>query len=380
MVTTTGAVVLMAVAGVSYGVLGQGASFPTLLPSPAPTVAGTSSTAPHSAPPHSAPPAAPSSPDAETPVEPPATPSHSAEPEPEPAPELVLQPGDEGREVRELQARLAQLAWFAPVTTGSYGPDTRAAVAGFQDKRGFEATGLVDDRTWRRLVRMSRPPTEAELFNKPGPTLLAVGDTGRDVRELEARLRQIAWFFGDVDGTYDAKTREAVSGFQAKRGIPATGEVDQRTLDLLAAMTTEPTADALANRKPDPADGAPLDARCSTGMALCIDKTSDSLRWVLDGEVQMSLDVRFGSSETPTREGLFSVYRKSRDHVSSLYDSAMPFAMFFSGGQAVHYSSDFAARGYYGASHGCVNVRDYDGIATLFDEVPIGTKVVVYRS
>ena len=52
------------------------------------------------------------------------------------------------------------------------------------------------------------------------------------------------------------------------------------------------------------------------------------------------------SSYTPTREGLFHVGWKSRDHVSKLYDSAMPFAMFFSGGQAVHYSSDFAARGY----------------------------------
>ena len=47
----------------------------------------------------------------------------------------------------------------------------------------------------------------------------------------------------------------------------------------------------------------------------------------------------------------------------------MPFAMFFSGGQAVHYSPDFAAVGYNGASHGCVNVRDYDGIAWLFDQV-----------
>ena len=45
-----------------------------------------------------------------------------------------------------------------------------------------------------------------------------------------------------------------------------------------------------------------------------------------------------------------------------LYGSAMPYAMFFSGGQAVHYSSDFAARGYAGASHGCVNVRDHAGI------------------
>jgi hypothetical protein len=54
--------------------------------------------------------------------------------------------------------------------------------------------------------------------------------------------------------------------------------------------------------------------------------------------------------------------------------------MFFSGGQAVHYSPDFAATGYNGASHGCVNVRDYAGIAALFDEVALGDQVVVYWS
>ena len=193
-VTATGALVLMAVAGVSYGVLGRDVRFSALLPTPAPTVAGTSSTAPR--------PAAPT-PDVERGARgDTGAPTQTAEPEPGPAePEPVLAPGDEGREVRELQARLAQLAWFTPVTTGNYGPDTRAAVAGFQDKRGFEATGTVDERTWRRLVRMSHAPTEAELLNVPGPTLLAVGDGGRAVRELEARLRQIAWFFGDVDGS-----------------------------------------------------------------------------------------------------------------------------------------------------------------------------------
>nr|MBA3783696.1 L,D-transpeptidase [Nocardioides sp.] len=56
------------------------------------------------------------------------------------------------------------------------------------------------------------------------------------------------------------------------------------------------------------------------------------------------------------------------------------FAMFFSGGQAVHYSPDFAAHGYAGASHGCVNVRDYDGVARLFGQVQIGDRVIVYRS
>jgi lipoprotein-anchoring transpeptidase ErfK/SrfK len=124
----------------------------------------------------------------------------------------------------------------------------------------------------------------------------------------------------------------------------------------------------------------PLDARCLTGRALCVDKSSRTLRWVVDGQVLRTVDVRFGASYTPTREGLFHVGWKSRDHVSKLYHSSMPFAMFFSGGQAVHYSSDFAARGYAGASHGCVNVRDYEGVKWLFDHVQVGDKVVIYWS
>jgi lipoprotein-anchoring transpeptidase ErfK/SrfK len=58
----------------------------------------------------------------------------------------------------------------------------------------------------------------------------------------------------------------------------------------------------------------------------------------------------------------------------------MPFAMFFSGGQAVHYSPDFAAYGYNGSSHGCVNVRNRGAIESLFDQVRIGDKVIVYWS
>jgi hypothetical protein len=215
---------------------------------------------------------------------------------------------------------------------------------------------------------------------KPGPTLYGPGDSGPEVREIQARLRQIAWFYGDVTDSYGDQTKTAIAGFQGKRGFPVTGEVDQRTLTRLEEMSTEPTADELANVKPDPADGAPLDPRCLTGRVMCIDKTSSSLRWVVDGDVRMTLDARFGSSDHPTREGLFHVSFKDIDHVSHLYESSMPYSMFFSGGEAVHYSSDFAATGYYGASHGCVNIRDYDAIASLYGQVQVGDAVVVYWS
>jgi lipoprotein-anchoring transpeptidase ErfK/SrfK len=58
----------------------------------------------------------------------------------------------------------------------------------------------------------------------------------------------------------------------------------------------------------------------------------------------------------------------------------MPYSMFFSGGQAVHYSADFRARGYNGCSHGCVNVRDKSKLAWIYDRVKVGDKVLVYNA
>ncbi|WP_435744183.1 L,D-transpeptidase family protein [Nocardioides sp. SYSU DS0663] len=205
------------------------------------------------------------------------------------------------------------------------------------------------------------------------------GDQSRRVRVIQARLRQIGWFAGDVTGYFGDRTRAAVRGFQAKRGVAVTGVVDRRTWRLLKQMTSAPTKAELANGRVRPS-AENLDDRCTAGRVLCVDKTTRSLRWVVDGVVKVTVAARFGGPSTPTREGSFEVYRKSRDHVSSLYGSPMPFAVFFSGGQAVHYSPDFAANGYAGASHGCVNVRNRAAVAALFDRVRLGDEVVVYRS
>ena len=225
----------------------------------------------------------------------------------------------------------------------------------------------------------AKPKPEPKPSPTSGPRLFGKGDSGDDVRDLQARLKQIGWFNAGVTGFYGDVTTEAVSGFQAKRGIAVTGFVDQTTLDRLRAMTREPTEAELTNAPP-PVPAGKLDPRCLSGRVMCIDKSTSVLRWVIDGTVRMSVEVRFGSQELPTREGQFSVFAKSRDHVSSIYKTPMPFAMFFSGGQAVHYSPDFAANGYNGASHGCVNVRDYGAITSLYDQVNIGDGVVIYWS
>ncbi|MET8683934.1 L,D-transpeptidase family protein [Streptomyces sp. NPDC004732] len=241
------------------------------------------------------------------------------------------------------------------------------------DTPSTSSTPRTPDRPDSTPTRPSTPPPPTA----PAKILMERGDHGGQVRELQARLRQIGWFYENPTGTYGPATTSSVGEFQAKRGLPRTGATDTVTWQKLRGMTREPTRTELYAGGGMPA--AKPDKRCMTGRVLCIAKSSRTLTWMVDGKAVSTMDVRFGSQYTPTREGTFSVYWKSRHHVSTLYDTAMPYAMFFSGGQAVHYSADFAARGYAGGSHGCVNVRDEKKIASLFAQVRKGDRVVIYK-
>ena len=104
--------------------------------------------------------------------EPSATPADrpKARPKPKPTPSetrpaALMAPGDKGEKVRELQHRLRQLEWYAGSITGTYARSTTKGVKGFQGKRKFPVTGEVDERTWSKLVAMTRTPSRAERHN-----------------------------------------------------------------------------------------------------------------------------------------------------------------------------------------------------------------------
>ncbi|MBB0245642.1 L,D-transpeptidase family protein [Streptomyces alkaliphilus] len=302
--------------------------------------------------------------------------------EPEaPAEAVVMGPGDNSEQVRELQARLAQVGHFVAKPTGFYGDMTVGSVAAYQEAHeGLEVSGTVHTSTWEHLRARTTEPTRDELF--PREQVMGYGDDSEQVRELQARLGQLGLFDENPTGYYGNVTVEKVKAYQRSAGLEVSGTVYDDTWSALTSATTQPAREEMyvpvevpVVEKETPAG---LDSRCMTGRALCISKTTNKLSWVVDGTVRTTLDVRFGTEEYPTREGQFTVYWKSRDHHSTLYDSPMPFAMFFDGGQAVHYSENFRQNGYTGGSYGCVNVRDRDAIASLFDQVHEGDKVVVH--
>ena len=123
-----------------------------------------------------------------------------------------------------------------------------------------------------------------------------------------------------------------------------------------------------------------IDSRCYSGArVMCASKKDRKLYYVMDGKVVKVLDARFGSKRLPTRNGVHYVYHKSRHHVSGIYGTAMPWAMFFDGGQAVHYSSNFARVGWnHPGSGGCINIRDSKTLDWIYKQTRNGDKVVVY--
>ncbi|MTE20699.1 L,D-transpeptidase family protein [Streptomyces sp. TRM43335] len=259
-----------------------------------------------------------------------------------------------------------------PTPTRTPPPAPSAPAAASPTSRSPRAEPV--ERSTTRTPEASATPTPSRTT--AAPPMLREGARGEKVRELQARLRQAGHFDLNPTGYYGTITSGSVSAFQRTRGLPASGDVTRETWDSLTARTRTPTRQELYPPTTRPVTEP--DPRCLTGRVMCVSKESRTLVWMIDGRALSAMDVRFGSELTPTREGVFAVSFKSRHHHSTLYDTPMPYAMFFSGGQAVHYSADFAANGYNGASHGCVNVRDKEKIATLFDQVEPGDKVIVY--
>lgn len=283
-------------------------------------------------------------------------------------PSLLLEQGDHGTAVRTVQAKLAQLGYYPWAwIDGDYGPATKSAVIKFQRAKGLPATGVVNDATWsamKRASRTTRPTTTSS------PVMFGPGSSGSGVRTLQNALAKLGYYPAAwVDGKYGPATTTAVKKFQSANGLSSTGSLTRATWDKIKAR--------LAAR---PAVPRAVDSRCMSGHVACVDKTTRKVYWMEDGRLVKTLDARFGRVGMETRVGTFSIFWKSRDHVSTEFGGSMPFALFFSGGQAIHYSSDFAAVGYNGASHGCVNLRDWNGAKWLFERARTGDKVVVYWS
>ena len=205
------------------------------------------------------------------------------------APTRTLRPGDSGDDVRSVQARLQQLGYYTGVLDGKYGTGTTSAVYQFQLRNNINADGKAGTVTNAILFSQNAipaastttaaPATTAPATNAPAtdapaatqtpapqysvPTrILRPGDEGEDVRNVQARLQELGYYTGILDGKYGTGTTNAVYQFQLRNGINADGKAGTVTNAILfsqnAVSASATAAPATSAPTTAPATGANL--------------------------------------------------------------------------------------------------------------------------
>jgi photosystem II stability/assembly factor-like uncharacterized protein len=155
-----------------------------------------------------------------------------------------------------------------------------------------------------------------------------------DVQRCLASLHYLPQ--GAVSGVDDYRTQQALMAFQAWSGLARDG---------IDGHTTRARLEVAAPPKPrsESATGNYAEVFRSLGVLLCVS----------NGKLVRVVHCSTGRPSLPTPAGHFSIYLKSLDWWSTKYLDWMPFASFFSGGDAIHGFPDVPA---YPASHGCVRI------------------------
>ena len=137
--------------------------------------------------------------------------------------ETAYQPlmlNDVSSDVKTMQTQLTLLGYYTGSLSGHYGQGTAAAIRAFQTDFQLPVTGDADAATLIALYAAQYRPVK-------------YGSTGDDVKRIQKRLTVLGYYTGKISGSYLTATVDAVSAFQAKMGLAATGEADVNTLAVL---------------------------------------------------------------------------------------------------------------------------------------------------
>jgi len=109
---------------------------------------------------------------------------------------------------------------------------SESEIRSFQQARGLSVTGLVDEVTARALEEAQWKLGDRSL-NLQEPPLMH----GDDVAALQARLTEMGFDCGRVDGIYGPRTELAVKDFQKSVGATVDGKCGPATIIALIRLT-----------------------------------------------------------------------------------------------------------------------------------------------
>lgn len=113
---------------------------------------------------------------------------------------------------------------------------TRARVNGVATFVRDDADPLSADYVWELEKRDGRWLLARQTLGPAGDSVspIGVGRGDEEVREAQRKLVEAGFHPGLIDGLIGPRTRAATRAFQARYGLPQTGELDATTIRALA--------------------------------------------------------------------------------------------------------------------------------------------------
>ena len=173
---------------------------------------------------------------------------------------IVLRRGSSGAEVQALQEALTELGFLKGSADGKFGETTEKAVSAFEQKNKYPDTGLVDANL-QAFLYSGKPLNakgEATKINTLSPAegvTMRSGNTGEPVAQLQAKLKELGYYAGEITRRYDTATSAAVKAFQKTNSLKADGLAGAETRKLLdsgAALPADATPVPAATAEPTP--------------------------------------------------------------------------------------------------------------------------------
>ena len=153
----------------------------------------------------------------------------------------LLQWGDTGEAVRALQIRLSELGFYNGEPDGVFSDDMVSTVKLFQKSAGMEETGVATVELQELAYSDNAPlsPEKAAAVREDQVAASVIvnsairGDANEGVRELQQRLIDLGFLYGEADGKFGGATEQAVKDFQTALGVEATGEASSELVNLI---------------------------------------------------------------------------------------------------------------------------------------------------
>jgi len=140
-------------------------------------------------------------------------------------------------EVKKLQQLLKDLGYLSiKKTTTYFGLTTKTALKKYQKDHKLKISGITDVATRKALNQENGnaplivQPAMTEVFTKD----LAYKSNNNMVKTLQAKLKELGYFAGNLTNYFGLSTKKAVMSFQKDKGIkPANGKVGPATRAIL---------------------------------------------------------------------------------------------------------------------------------------------------